>query len=159
MAGIGQIGGMLPLLSTMTPVKPVRATSDPDVVKNAVAVVERMKAEPDPAQTAQFLATQAHSVLRKDGQIVAIQWRDGTTEVRQPTGRPWDKERLIQQGMSAGMSKGQMNDLYVHDLAKTLGAGVSVERYDGRSDAPTRGELMDSRVAGQARGRRLSVVA
>lgn len=159
MAGIGQIGGMLPLLSSMTPVSPARAAPDPDVVRNARAAMERMKAEPDSAQTAQFLATKAHSVLRRHGEIVAVQWRDGTTEVRKPTGQPWDKERLIQQGMSAGLSQGQMNDLYVRDLAKNLGAGVSIDRYDGRADAPSRGDLMDSPVSGPARGRRLSLVA
>ncbi|BAI70936.1 hypothetical protein AZL_002980 [Azospirillum sp. B510] len=159
MAGIGQIGGMLPLLSNMIPVNPARAAPDPDVIRNARAAMERMKAEPDAAQTARFFATKAHSVLRRNGEIAAIQWSDGTTEVRKPTGQPWDKERLIQQGMSSGLSQGQMNDLYVRDLAKTLGAGISIDRYDGRADAPSRRDLMDSPVSGPARGRRLSLVA
>ncbi|CAO3418158.1 hypothetical protein [Azospirillum endophyticum] len=159
MAGIGQIGGMFRLLSSMTPVSPARAAPNPEVIKNARAAMERMKAEPDSAQTAQFLATKAHSVLRRNGEIVAVQWRDGTTEIRKPTGQPWDKEKLIQQGTSAGLAEGQMNDLYVRDLAKNLGAGVSIDRYDGRTDAPSRGDLMDSPVSGPARGRRLSLMA
>ncbi|WP_200198080.1 hypothetical protein [Azospirillum endophyticum] len=118
-----------------------------------------MKQEPDAAMNARFLATQAHSIIRKDGQIAAIQWRDGTTEVRRPTDNPWDKDNLIQRGLSSGLSKEQMNDLYVRDLAKSLGAGVTVDRYDDRNDAPTRGELMQSPGSGNGRGRRLSVAA
>lgn len=159
MAGIGQIGAIPLLRPDIVPVTPARAISSPDVVRSIQSAMERMKQEPNAAANAQFLATKAHSVIRKDGEIVAVQWRDGTTEIRKPSGQAWDKERLIKQRQSSGLSKEQMNDLYVRDLTRTLGAGVTVDRYDDRSDAPTRGELMQSPASQQMRGRRLSLSA
>lgn len=159
MAGIGQIGAIPLLRSDIVPLTPARASSPPDVFRSAQSAMDRMKQEPEAAANAQFLATKAHSVIRRNGEIVAVQWRDGTTEIRKPSGQAWDKEKLIQQGQSSGLSKGQMNDLYVRDLVRTLGAGVTVDRYDDRSDAPTRGELMQSPDSQQMRGRRLSLSA
>ncbi|MBP2301184.1 hypothetical protein [Azospirillum picis] len=159
MVGIKGFGGALPLLSALTPVKGIPAPPNPDMLEKVAVATKRMNAAPDSAATAEFLAVQAHSVIRKDGRIAAIQWRDGTTEIRSPGGQGWDKERLIRQGLATGLSKDELNDLYVRDLARTLGAGVAVDRYGGRADAPTRGELVNSAAAGPARGQRLSVTA
>ncbi len=100
---------------------------------SSISFAELMKGKEQALDPAKFEAHQnvkAHTVLRSSGNIVAIQWSDGGTDLRGAT----------KSGFSI-FSETDSADERVRKLLKHYGNSVSVERYNDRSDAPTRDSL------------------
>lgn len=85
----------------------------------------------DMAKVEESKNTKAHTILRQNRNIIAIQWSDGGTDIR---------------GNSIKSSPSFFNgndspEMRVRKMVEYLKGNVTVERYDGRADAPTRSML------------------
>jgi len=143
---------------TLLPMDSFQMVRAPEEALKARAEMEANKAMAnDPAATAQYNSTQAHTVFRQNGRVLAIVWRDGIAEIQGSV--PGGFKRIAEQ--TKGMSKEQVADFYAQELEKVFGAGVTAERYSGRADAPTRADYAAGRLFTDADyrfGRRVSVI-
>ena len=114
-------------------ITPKRELQDASGKASAVNFAELMKGKEqalDPAKMEAHQNVKAHTVLRSNGNIVAIQWSDGGTDLRGTN----------KSGFSI-FNESDGPDERVRKLMKEFGNSVSMERYVGRSDAPTRAAL------------------
>lgn len=147
--------------------KPPAIELPPDLaqlLKTNHARIEAMeKLRTDPAFIAKDRAVEAHTVFRSaNGKIAAIQWQDGQTEIFDRKGYGWDKSAVETKARADGLDDRGVLDAFARDLERVLGPGMTVERYSGDANAPTRGDFRDGlmfREADLLAGRRVDVSA
>ncbi|WP_353858562.1 hypothetical protein [Azospirillum formosense] len=108
----------------------------------------RIAADPnavDPAVTARSRAVQAHTLFRQGGQVVAVVWRDGQTQMSNGLAARLDWSALERQ--TAALSDAQRRDAIAAAITKQMGGSVQVQRYGDSGAAPTRGAVIDEQAA------------
>lgn len=114
--------------------KPMQA--DTSKLSNISELQAQKNALNDPSEIARFRDVKLHALIRKDGEVIAVQYQDGMTELH-GIAEKWKP-------------KTDSKDGRVQDLVNFLGAGVTVERFAGRPDAPTRGQYEDGLLFSKA---------
>jgi hypothetical protein len=104
---------------------------------------------------------QVHTVFRKEDRIVAVQWQDGRVEISDRSAAPaWSRTRTVTQ--DSGLTREQAVEAYAAEFERNLGEGITVERYAGQANAPTRRDYEMGRLFTEAdlrSGRRVDVTA